>query len=1076
VSSHIFASASWYRALMLSERAAVLRNATRLSDIGDGELGRRELEAWRSQSPFDRGDWFARRLAQDGLDEDLLLAILTIPIERLHERSRTPLPWLEELERAYQSHAQGSARAPAKTGWTARVPAAAFLVAVEPLIQRACEGLRARTATIAGPFDARASDRLFIDRLLATFVTQLERVCVLEMNVARLEGRLAGVTPTERFSSFLQHLRDPDNALRLLADYPVLARSLVRCARQWELTSSELLAHLAADWDSIRTALSPHQDPGLLVGVAAGAGDAHRGGRSVAILEFASGLRVVYKPRSLALDSHFQDFLTWLNEHGADPPLRTLWMLDRSDHGFVEFVTPAPCQSHDEIARFYRRQGASIALVHVLAGVDMHFENLIAVGEHPCLVDLETLFHPLLPQAALPDVDATLVRDVTSESVLRTGLLPSRAWSQGEDAGVDLSGLGNEIAQLTPDALLHWQGEGTDAMHAARARVPLPPGKNLPALGDTTAMALDHLDDLERGFRDTWRLLARERARLSSAEGPLARFANDRARVVLRPTRAYGLLHSELSHPDLQRDALELERVLNKLWVGIDAVPAMMPVLASERDDLVQGDLPLFTTHPSSHDLEDSRGRRLAGFFAQSGLQLARRRLVRLDEVELERQLWFVRSAFATAAVTPQNLRWPSYRPIAPPQSVAPETLRARLIQAASRIGDRLASLALQDSAGHAAWIGFQFEGGRWQLVPLPDDLYCGIPGVVHFLAYLGDVTAEERHASLARAALRPVLERWRTGRCPLGTIGAFNGLGGLVYGLAHWSSLWSDASLLMMARAIAEHAGSRIDSDEDLDIIGGAAGLIPSLISLHKLDQQARWIELARRCGERLLARAEHLSSGVGWRTRLGGDLPATGFSHGAAGISWALAQLMRLTGDPRYGKVARAAVQYEATQFDEVAQNWLDPGGQRQDRLARDSTLMVAWCYGAPGIGLARLGLYDLDYGESVARDLAIATATTRAHGFGRNHSLCHGDLGNLDFLAQVARAQNDSELARFVERQSSAILESIGKDGALCGMPLGVESVALMNGLAGIGFGLLRLARPERVPTVLGLAPPR
>ena len=44
--------------------------------------------------------------------------------------------------------------------------------------------------------------------------------------------------------------------------------------------------------------------------------------------------------------------------------------------------------------RFYHRQGALLALLYVLDGTDMHYENLIAVGEQPVLVDVETLFHP----------------------------------------------------------------------------------------------------------------------------------------------------------------------------------------------------------------------------------------------------------------------------------------------------------------------------------------------------------------------------------------------------------------------------------------------------------------------------------------------------------------------------------------------------------------------------------------------------------------------------------------------------------------------------------------------------------
>jgi lantibiotic modifying enzyme len=35
--------------------------------------------------------------------------------------------------------------------------------------------------------------------------------------------------------------------------------------------------------------------------------------------------------------------------------------------------------------------------------------------------------------------------------------------------------------------------------------------------------------------------------------------------------------------------------------------------------------------------------------------------------------------------------------------------------------------------------------------------------------------------------------------------------------------------------------------------------------------------------------------------------------------------------------------------------------------------------------------------------------------------------------------------------------------------------VETPGLMTGVAGIGYGLLRLAAPLRVPSVLALAPP-
>ena len=112
----------------------------------------------------------------------------------------------------------------------------------------------------------------------------------------------------------------------------------------------------------------------------------------------------------------------------------------------------------------------------------------------------------------------------------------------------------------------------------------------------------------------------------------------------------------------------------------------------------------------------------------------------------------------------------------------------------------------------------------------------------------------------------------------------------------------------------------------------------------------------------------------------------------------------------------------------------------------------------------------------GAALAAEVAEAVRLTVEHGFGQNHCLCHGDLGNLDFLASAERQLGgDAALGRQVRRRTRQVLASIGRDGWCCGTRGAVESPGLMNGIAGIGYGLLRLAEPGRVPSVLALAPP-
>jgi lantibiotic modifying enzyme len=219
-------------------------------------------------------------------------------------------------------------------------------------------------------------------------------------------------------------------------------------------------------------------------------------------------------------------------------------------------------------------------------------------------------------------------------------------------------------------------------------------------------------------------------------------------------------------------------------------------------------------------------------------------------------------------------------------------------------------------------------------------------------------------------------------------------------------------------------------------------------------------------------------MEQGIGWYTKSAGAIALTGFSHGAAGVSWALLELAVLTGEERFREAARAGIAYERSLFSREMGNWPDLREQpRINPTVSDhrNTFMVAWCHGAPGIGLARLcALSHLD-DASLRAEVAAAVDTTLGYDFGSNHSLCHGGLGNLELLLQAAHVLDEPSIHSQLNRTAATILESIKLNGWLCGVPLGVEEPSLMTGIAGIGYELLRVAEPARVPSVLTLEPP-
>jgi hypothetical protein len=77
--------------------------------------------------------------------------------------------------------------------------------------------------------------------------------------------------------------------------------------------------------------------------------------------------------------------------------------------------------------------------------------------------------------------------------------------------------------------------------------------------------------------------------------------------------------------------------------------------------------------------------------------------------------------------------------------------------------------------------------------------------------------------------------------------------------------------------------------------------------------------------CGEHLLRKRTESPEGPrAWKTD--GDRLLTGFSHGAAGIAYALLRLFEATRDRRFKQTAEEAIQYERAMFVPERGNWPD------------------------------------------------------------------------------------------------------------------------------------------------------
>ena len=128
----------------------------------------------------------------------------------------------------------------------------------------------------------------------------------------------------------------------------------------------------------------------------------------------------------------------------------------------------------------------------------------------------------------------------------------------------------------------------------------------------------------------------------------------------------------------------------------------------------------------------------------------------------------------------------------------------------------------------------------------------------------------------------------------------------------------------------------------------------------------------------------------------------------------------------------------------------NWPDLRDGASDKVAtKPSRFQTTWCYGAPGIGPARLGALCPWRNAALRFAIDAALETTRRQGFGANHSLCHGDLGYLDLFHEASVRLDEPKWGAVARQLASQILHDGIQQGWRCGTVLGTQTRGMMTG---------------------------
>ena len=814
----------------------------------------------------------------------------------------------------------------------------------------------------------------------------------------------------EHYEAFVQRHRR-DGLKSLLLEFPELGRLLGTVIELWLQASVDMLERVSSDRLELESnfGIPAHL---RLEGIKQGLSDPHRGGRAVAILSFGladeedSKWKVVYKPKDMRLDAIYQAVLRDLNQRSDLAPLRMLEIHCGQGYGYMEYVSHQLCVDEQELEQFYFNSGRLTAVLHALGCTDCHHENLIACGDQIVLIDTETLLEAdvldhVNDASDQPDLIAPSgLQKRFQRSVLRSGLLPQWMFLGGQKIAVDISAFGVTPPKHKKTKMPGWLGLNSDGMMPGRINADAEMPTSLP-VGIGSRNVFDHyLPQFQQGFKAQCEALIAVRDTWLQPGGIFSLFSGLPRRIVLRATRVYFAIQRQQLEPESLRSslaqALKLEQLARSFLLA-ESRPHHWPVFASELEQMRQLDIPFFT-HPIDGDalhLDEADGQ-LPGFLETSGLASAHERLLQLSAEEIEFQMKLIAGSTSARVLRESETDVQKSPSTELDSAINQGTDSDRANDAAVAIFNRLNQMAIRDSNGQMEWLGMDLgaDGESFSFGPVGLSLYGGSIGIACFEACLRQQdlipAMGDSLTSSILIAMQPLMSeqsgdsrlRWWRDQ-PLG----ISGCGGILLGLQQlgrgdWVDVLVDAALPRF-----------IEADQQLDVIGGSAGLIGSLLAQKSEDA----LRLAVAAGDHLLERQQPQGSWLSGRDTKG----LLGFSHGTAGYAAALARLHATTGEERFRKGAEAALAYERSFFQADQGNWPD---FRDPAKAADAepSFMVAWCHGAPGIALGRACLWGTDlWDQQCEEEIRIAIQTTLAQPEPRMDHLCCGGLGLMAVL---------------------------------------------------------------------------
>ncbi|MCP4835393.1 MAG: type 2 lantipeptide synthetase LanM [Phycisphaera sp.] len=818
--------------------------------------------------------------------------------------------------------------------------------------------------------------------------------------------------------------------------YPALARLLGVRVEAWSRAVGELLDRIESDRGLIAGRFNGGREIGGLTKARFGRGDSHNGGRSVAILEFDSGLELVYKPRSLMIDEASQSMLGMMNSF-LDPEcrIRVPEAMDRGLYGWAEFIEPRACEDDEDLKTFHLRMGVLLGIVHLLQGNDFHLENVIANGSMPVPIDLETISVPTAQIDPDEELDEVIdpAEELVSKSVLGTLLLPS-AMAIGKQR--DLRQLGalrveipgksktrkiRKLSMVITD-FQRWVSTDDDSNERPNSEPWIEGGDKVDAS--------DYLDETKRGYRIFYEAMRSHRQEIGEGFSALE---DAWVRVLNRATNVYFRLLLESCDSTLMKSGVDRWVHLQRLGLSLqgeatkEGKETLSHLVVAEVESLLEGDIAYFSARGGGIDYavtDPVTGGYLkmeGPILGKSARQRAEEQLARMSPEDLEIQIRFQGDAYRSTLTSLSRLLH-DYSDSSPSADELPETFvqedKASLEKRVITGLDQLLDQRIQRGA-MTNWLGLDSDSVREIITPtaLKADLYSGRGGLSLLFEKAYRVLGDRRYLDVACSTMELEMASHRRHGAETRFLqtspdgyGVWGGLTAALWAIGRHEGMGEYRDLsLKMVESLTER---NIRKDESFDVISGAAGAMLLILGLNEEEKIPGVHEIVGRLADHLV-RNRIDDEGPGWQM-FKGDRAVCGLGHGRSGVALALIEAGKALGRKDLQELALAAFHGEhGLRGDNVDQGWPDLRGVRMGSMEPSGYGSHVWCNGLEGIALARAAaLHVID--DSILRDdLEFSLLGINKVSRSTRYHLCCGRAGRVVTLGSLRRLLPEADI---------------------------------------------------------------